>query len=66
MQRNLDEVRKSKISYIKNNTFKHIENAEIRIEKKHDGYDLLFETLITNFIEHDMKNMFDSFSEKFL
>ena len=37
MQRNLEEVRKSKISYIKNNTFKHIDNAEIRIEseKKH-------------------------------
>ena len=37
MQRNLDEVRKSKISYINNNTFKHIDNAEIRIEseKKH-------------------------------
>jgi len=49
MQRNLDQIRESKISYIRNNFFKlRIENEEIRLasEKNHDGYDLLFETLL--------------------
>ena len=48
MQRNLNQIRESNISYLKNNNFKYIENEEIRLasEKKHDGYDLLFETLL--------------------
>ena len=35
-------------SYIKNNTFKHIDDEEIRVasQKKHDGYYLLFENIL--------------------
>ena len=48
MQRNLDVIRESKISYIKNNTFKHIDDEEIRVasQKKYDGYYLLFENIL--------------------
>ena len=48
MQRNLDEINKIKVSYLKNNTFKRydVEAVRIEAEKNHDGYDLIYENLL--------------------